>query len=336
MLPVIAISIGDMYGIGPEVLLRAFERSDLFSLCRPVVFGPAAVLDWHRARAGSVVEIRMLNSVEEAAEGALGVIDQPCGFDPAAVGTVSAEAGRVCLAAIDAAVAAVRAGAARALVTAPVSKEAMALAGSPFKGHTDLLASLCGAEHVLMILAGNTMKVGLVTIHVPLGDVTPLITTERVLQTIVSGQEALARDFGVAAPRLAVLALNPHAGDGGHIGREEIDAIVPAIEGARARGIRVEGPFAADGFFSAHNREMYDMIVAMYHDQGLIPFKMQAAGRGVNVSAGLPIVRTSPDHGTAFDIAGKGIAGADSMKEAIRTACVIAANRMRAAEDAAR
>ncbi|MBL0175666.1 MAG: 4-hydroxythreonine-4-phosphate dehydrogenase PdxA [Ignavibacteria bacterium] len=335
MLPVIALSIGDMYGIGPEVLIKAFTRSDLFSVCRPVVYGPASVLEWHRARQGAAVELRAIAEAADAPEGCLGIVDAGGAFDPARVGSIDADAGRTSIDAIVAALAAVREGAAEALVTAPVSKEAMALAGSPYKGHTDMLAALCGAGDVIMILAGNTMKVGLVTIHVPVREVGGMITRERVLSTIRSGHRALTLDFAIAKPRLAVLALNPHAGDGGHIGHEEEDAVIPALRDARDEGIRAEGPFAADGFFSAHNRELYDMIIAMYHDQGLIPFKMQAGGRGVNISSGLPIVRTSPDHGTAFDIAGKGVASAESMKEAILTARTIAMNRRAARGGAA-
>ena len=329
MLPIIAISIGDVHGIGPEVTLKAFERSDLFDFCRPVVYGPAAVLHHYRSALGLGADLREISTPQEAAEGSIGIIDLPGAFDPAGVGAPTGESGRISIAAIEAAFAAVHGGAAQALVTAPISKEAIALAGSPFRGHTDMLAALCGSdEGVLMILSSNTMNVGLVTVHVPLADVARLVTVERVQRTIRLGHRAMTVDFGIEEPKLAVLALNPHAGDGGLLGAEEADVIAPAVEAMQAEGLDVTGPFPADGFFSAHTQQMYDLIIAMYHDQGLVPFKLQAKGRGVNVTAGLPIVRTSPDHGTAYNIASLGIASAESMKEAVYFARTIAMNRL--------
>lgn len=332
MHPVIAISIGDVYGVGPEVILKSFVRSDLFTMCRPVVFGPFDALAWYRQRLGALVDLQRIDAPEAASEGAISVIDTGGHFDPARVGSTDAGAGTISLEAITRAYEEVSSGRAQALVTAPISKAAIMKAGSPFHGHTDMLASLCSVEEdVIMILSSNTMKVGLVTIHIPLAEVPAALTEQRVLSTVRAGHLALRRDFGVSQPRLAVLALNPHAGDEGHLGSEEQTIISPAIAKAVAEGIAVDGPFPADGFFSTHNREQFDMIIAMYHDQGLIPFKMQARGRGVNVSAGLPIIRTSPDHGTAHAIAGRGIASADSMREAILAARSIAVNRARAA-----
>jgi 4-hydroxythreonine-4-phosphate dehydrogenase len=332
MQPTIAISLGDMYGIGPEVILKAFSRSDLFTLCRPIVYGPLSVMEWYRQKVGMLVEVRPIATPAEAADHVISVIDIPGAFDAGRIGEVNADGGAVSIAAIERAFAAVRAGEADALVTAPISKEAIALAGSTFRGHTDMLAAMCDATRdVIMILASNTMKIGLVTVHEPHRAVSALITRERILLTLRSADHALDRDFGIPDGRIAVLAVNPHAGDGGFIGDEEVRVIRPAIEEAQREGIRVEGPFPADGFFSAHNKQLYDMIIAMYHDQGLIPFKMQARGRGVNVSCGLPIVRTSPDHGTAHDIAGRGMASAESMKEAIALAQAIVVNRARRA-----
>jgi 4-phospho-D-threonate 3-dehydrogenase / 4-phospho-D-erythronate 3-dehydrogenase len=327
--PAIAISMGDFHGVGPEIVVKAFARSDLFELCIPIVFGSVAALSWHVERTGAPVKLREVTGVSQAEPGEISVLDTGGSFDPLGIGQPAAEGGAASIAAIERAFEAVASGEAKALVTAPISKEAIALAGSPFKGHTDMLAALCGAESVLMLMCSNTMKVGLVTIHVPVGEVAPLITGGRISKTIEAGARALAGDFGIPRPRIAVLALNPHAGDGGFLGTEERDIIIPAIRKMAGRGIPVEGPFAADGFFSAHNKQLFDLIIAMYHDQGLIPFKMQAAGRGVNVSCGLPIVRTSPDHGTAYDIAGKGAASAESMKEAIVTARGIFINRTR-------
>lgn len=328
-LPVIAISIGDVNGIGPEVTLKAFVRSDLFERCRPLVFSPVAVLEYYNTRLGLQLAIHRCAAAGDAREGVINVIPVDGAFDENDLGTATAESGRISILSIEAAFAATQSAEASAMVTAPISKEAIALAGSRFHGHTDMLASLCKADDdALMILSSNTMSVGLVTVHVPLREVADLITRERVLHTIRVGHEAMVRDFGIAEPRIAVLGLNPHGGDGGVLGVEDGAQILPAVEEAQAQGWLVEGPFPADGFFSAHTKPMYDLIIAMYHDQGLVPFKMQAKGRGVNVTSGLPVVRTSPDHGTAYNIASHGIASPESMKEAVHFAQSIALNRL--------
>jgi 4-hydroxythreonine-4-phosphate dehydrogenase len=329
MLPIIAISIGDVNGIGPEVILKAFDRSELFDICRPLVYGPIDALRHSAASLGIGVELEPVSEPAQAMERKVNVIEIPGRFDAADIGAPTEESGRISITAIEAAFAAALQGDAQALVTAPVSKEAMAMAGSPYRGHTDMLAALCARDQdVLMILSSNTMNVGLVTIHVPLAEVAALITRERVEQTILLGHRALDEDFAIEDPKIAVLALNPHGGDGGLLGRQEREIIRPAVESMQARGIDVDGPFPADGFFSAHTQQMYDLIIAMYHDQGLVPFKLQAMGRGVNVSAGLPVVRTSPDHGTAYNIAALGIASAESMKEAVYFARTLAMNRL--------
>ncbi|MFZ1731868.1 MAG: 4-hydroxythreonine-4-phosphate dehydrogenase PdxA [Bacteroidota bacterium] len=329
MLPIIAISIGDVNGIGPEVILKSFYRSELFETCRPVVFGSYTALNYYREKLGIAVDIHRIDEPSSAVEMQLNLIDIPGEFDINAIGKPTADSGRGSLAAIEAGFQAAFRGDAQALVTAPISKEAISLAGSPYHGHTDMLAALSGSgEDVLMILSSNTMNVGLVTVHVPLAEVTALITRERVERTIRLGHRAMDSDFGIDGPKIAILALNPHAGDGGVLGREEREILQPAVAAMQAEGIDVEGPFPADGFFSAHTKQMFDLIIAMYHDQGLIPFKLQAKGRGVNISAGLPIVRTSPDHGTAYNIASHGIASAESMKEAIYFARTFALNRL--------
>ncbi|MBN1449230.1 MAG: 4-hydroxythreonine-4-phosphate dehydrogenase PdxA [Bacteroidetes bacterium] len=329
MLPVIAISIGDINGIGPEVLLKAFHRSDLFDICRPVVFGPPEVLHHYHALLGLKLSFHEVRDAADAREGQLNLFSVPGDFVTEDIGRPTEESGRISIDAIRTAYFSVRDDKAQALVTAPISKEAIAMAGSPFHGHTDMLASFCECgDDVLMILSNNTMNVGLVTVHVPLREVASRITREEVERAIRLGHLAMEEDFGVEEPRIAVLALNPHAGDGGILGMEEQRIILPAIEAQQREGIRAEGPFPADGFFSAHNRELYDLVIAMYHDQGLVPFKLQAMGRGVNITAGLPIVRTSPDHGTAFGIASHGIASAESMKEAVYFARTIVLNRL--------
>ncbi|MDT8324014.1 MAG: 4-hydroxythreonine-4-phosphate dehydrogenase PdxA [Bacteroidota bacterium] len=329
MLPLIAISIGDINGIGPEIVLKAFHRSDLLDNCRPVIYGPEDVILFYSQRLGMDVPLQRLTAPGEAREGSVGYVVTQGALRQEDIGRPTAESGRISLDAIRAAFDAAHSGAAQALVTAPISKEAIALAGSPFHGHTDMLAAFCeSGENVLMILSSNTMNVGLVTIHVPLREVAALITQERVARTVRLAHRAMEVDFAIDDPRIAVLGLNPHAGDGGVIGAEEAEIIQPAVAALQEEGLNVEGPFPADGFFSAHTQQFYDIIIAMYHDQGLIPLKLQAMGRGVNITSGLPVVRTSPDHGTAYNIAGHGLASPESMKEAVHFARSIASNRL--------
>jgi 4-hydroxythreonine-4-phosphate dehydrogenase len=328
-LPIIAISIGDVNGIGPEVTLKAFLRSDLYDMCRPLLFAPPEVVDFYNARLGLQFEIAQCQSAAEARERAINVIPVEGSFRESDIGRPTEESGRISIAAIQAAFASVRSGDAVALVTAPISKEAISMAGSSFHGHTDMLDAMCASDDsAFMILSSNTMNVGLVTIHVPLREVAALITKDRVLRSIRLGHRAMEKDFGIDGPRIAVLGLNPHGGDGGVLGKEETGIISPAVRETQEEGLLVDGPFPADGFFSAHTKQMYDLIIAMYHDQGLVPFKLQAKGRGVNITSGLPIVRTSPDHGTAYNIASHGIASPESMKEAVYFAHTIAMNRL--------
>jgi 4-hydroxythreonine-4-phosphate dehydrogenase len=217
-----------------------------------------------------------------------------------------------------------------AVVTAPVSKKALHMAGYRFPGQTEMLQRLTRSANVAMMLVSDAMRVGLVTIHLPIRQVARALTSALLRDKIETIHQTLLTDWRIANPRLAVLGLNPHAGENGDIGTEEKTVIVPVVRRLQARGMDVHGPFAADGFFGRYTPGTYDAVIAMYHDQGLIPLKMSSFGTAVNVSAGLPIVRTSPDHGTAFDIAGKGIADPRSMIEAIRCAARIAANRMTA------
>jgi 4-hydroxythreonine-4-phosphate dehydrogenase len=238
---------------------------------------------------------------------------------PVVPGHVSATAGRQAIAAIETAAALCRDGQTAALVTAPISKAAIHLAGSPFPGHTEMLAALTGAGEVAMMLVGGPLRVALVTIHEPLARVSSLISVERI-NSVVRLAHCWLVDAGVTRPKLAVAGLNPHAGEGGEIGREEVEVIAPAVAALRAEGFVVEGPLPADTLFHAAYHGVYDAVVAMYHDQGLAPVKMIAFHEGVNVTLGLPFPRTSPDHGTAFDIAGRGIARPHSLLAALRLA----------------
>jgi 4-hydroxythreonine-4-phosphate dehydrogenase len=277
--PRIALTVGDPAGIGPEVSARAASDPRVLGVCEPVVYGPS-----NGAR-----------------------------FEP---GVLSGEAGRAAYDVIVRAVGDARRGVVEAIATAPVNKEAFRLTGLPWKGHTDLLAHLTGTEDVAMMFYSEALRVVLATVHVALADVPKSLTVELLERTIALTARSLPR-FGIERPRIAVAGLNPHAGENGLFGREETSIIVPAIEACRSRGADVSGPFPADTVFVRAHRGEFDVVVACYHDQGLIPVKLLAFGQAVNVTLGLPIVRTSVDHGTAFDIAGKGLADPESMIAAV-------------------
>jgi 4-hydroxythreonine-4-phosphate dehydrogenase len=329
-LPTLLLTLGDPNGIGPEVVLKAAPL--VADVARVVAVGSAAGL---RAQAealglGPVCEVR---SVDEAATGGgLAVLD-PSPGSPAAYawGETTAEGGRQAIAAVEHAARLCCADEAMGLVTAPISKAAIHAAGSPFPGHTEMLQALTRAGTVVMVLAADLpagpLRVALVTVHVPVAAVPALVTQARVETVCRTLAAALQSDLGVEAPRLAVLGLNPHAGDGGVLGREETDVLGPALAALREGGLDASGPFAADAFFGRQGWTRADAVVAMYHDQGLAPFKALAQGAGVNVTLGLPIVRTSPDHGTAFDVAGQGVADPSSLVAAVRMAAAMVARR---------
>jgi 4-phospho-D-threonate 3-dehydrogenase / 4-phospho-D-erythronate 3-dehydrogenase len=287
--PRIALTVGDPAGIGPEIVAKAMADARVRAACDAVVYGPE---DTSRFRPG----------------------------------VLSAEAGQAAYEAIIAAVADAQAGRVDAIATAPVNKLAFAKAGLPWKGHTDLLGHLTGSRRVAMLFWSEPLKVVLATVHVPLSEVPRALTQERLLDVIMLTAQELPR-FGVANPRLALAGLNPHAGESGVLGDEEQRVLQPAVEAARNGGIIIDGPLPADTLFVRAMRGEFDCVVACYHDQGLIPVKMAAFGKAVNVTLGLPIVRTSVDHGTAFDIAGKDKADASSMIEAVLLAARVAAVR---------
>lgn len=278
----IAITVGDPSGIGPEIAVKAARDPRVVAVCRPVIYGP------HRP--------------EELAAFPVGQLDARSGqaaYDAIIRATDDAMAGRV-----------------SAVVTAPISKEAFALAGHQWRGHTDLLAHLCGAEQVAMMFWSERLRVVLATVHIALSEVPRALTAELVRRIATLTAKSLP-SFGVHSPRLAMAGLNPHAGEHGLMGVEEDRVIRPAIEQLRADGIDIHGPFPGDTVFVRAARGEFDAVIACYHDQGLIPVKLLAFGRAVNVTLGLPIVRTSVDHGTAFDIAGRGVADEGSLVEAI-------------------
>jgi 4-hydroxythreonine-4-phosphate dehydrogenase len=327
--PTVTITMGDPAGVGPEVTMKALACPKVWECCRPLVVGDAAVLHRVAALLGNVPQLRTVSTTGDARfdPEAPDVLDmENVDLDSLQPGQVAAAAGRASVDYIERAVALVQEGQADAMTTGPINKAALKLAGIPYIGHTELLAALLGEERVTTMLATVGLRVVHVTRHVALAEVASLITRERVLETIRLTHSGL-RQMGFPRPRIAVAALNPHGGDGGLMGREELDAIGPAVEAARDEGIEAVGPIPADSVFFRAIRGEFDVVVAMFHDQGHIPIKTHGFERSVTVTLGLPIVRTSVDHGTAFDIAWQGIASEESMVEALCLAAQLAAGK---------
>ena len=324
----LAVTLGDPAGIGPEIIAEAWRRRSRGD--RPfAVFGDPTVL---RAAGAPVVILDRLEGAAGVFREAIPVLGTPLA-GPVHPGHPDSGCAEVVTHWISEATEACLSGEAAALVTAPISKAVLKAAGFRHPGHTEFLGQLtagapfAGERGPVMMLVAADLRVTLATIHLPISGVAAALTFEGLLRTIRVTGQALARDFGCAHPRLAVAGLNPHAGESGEIGREEIDLIRPAVEALRAEGMDVTGPLPADSLFAAGMRERFDAIVCMYHDQALIPVKMLDFWGGVNITLGLPIVRTSPDHGTAFDIAGKGLARPDSFIAALKAAAAIADRR---------
>lgn len=318
----LAVTMGDACGIGPEIIASLWRREVPRDA---VVVGDLAVLRRAVAAIGgglAVAELQGLDELDRVPPRCLPVWQPaglPAGLVDAPLGRVDARAGAAAARCIEAAVAEIQAGRARALVTAPIHKEALHAAGSPYPGHTEMLQALAGGVPVRMMLANEELRTVLVTIHCSLRDAITRVTREAVLETLHITGAALRR-MGLQAPRIAVAGLNPHAGEGGLFGDEEIRHIAPAIADARAAGWEASGPYAPDTVFMRARRGEFDVVVAMTHDHGLIPVKYLGVEQGVNVTLGLPFVRTSPDHGTAFDIAGRGIADPASLGAALAMA----------------
>lgn len=324
----IAITAGDPNGIGYEVILKALEDPKILELFTPVIYGSARVAsNYRRMMDLPNVQLNQINDADQAKDGFASIItvtddDQP---EP---GVSTPQAGKAAFDALEAAVADLRAGKVDALVTAPINKKNIQSDTFVFPGHTEYLeASYGDGAKALMILACETLRVALVTTHLPIGRLHEAITRESIVEKLRIFAGSLHRDFACDNPRIAVLALNPHAGEEGLLGTEEADVIAPAIAEVRENGIQAFGPYPADGFFGSGAYTHFDGVLAMYHDQGLAPFKTIAMDRGFNFTAGLPYVRTSPDHGTGYDIAGQGVASAQSMREAIYAAIDIVRNR---------
>ena len=319
-LKTIAITIGDPGGVGPEIIVKALYRAEIRKYCNPVVIGNADVLEEAVRLTGLPLKIRPISSMSESSPKA-GIIETLDIKSRASFkkNVPSGSAGRAFVKYIRRSVELAMRKEVDAIVTAPISKESLKLAGYEWPGHTELLAELTNTDKFAMMFVSDKLKVVLYTIHLPLKEVSKRINTKLVSETILLAETG-AKMLGMDKPRIAVAGLNPHAGESGIMGKEEMRSIIPAVQKALAAGLTVSGPYPPDVIFHKAYTGAFDIIVCMYHDQGLIPFKMLAFDTGVNVTVGLPVIRTSPDHGTAFDIAWKNLADPSSMLEAIKLA----------------
>lgn len=323
----IVISIGDFNGIGPEVVLKSLQQMKI-QQATPVILGSSAIIDYYKRILGIELEYHHAFTPDQIQDGEVNLLEilehEEVDIQP---GHITKEAGHIAMQAVSRGIELCMSGEASALVTAPLSKEAINRAGYHVPGHTEFLAERTKSTEYMMILVNGGLRVGLATIHVPLQRVVPLLNQPNITRFIRIMDQSLRIDFGIENPRIAILGVNPHAGDGGVIGKEEETLIDPSLKQVRMEGINAEGPFAADGFFGNRSYKKFDGILAMYHDQGLIPFKTLSFNQGVNFTAGLPFIRTSPDHGTAFDIAGKNQASPDSFLKAFNKAVELMKNR---------
>jgi len=325
---VVGISQGDINGISYEVIIKALMDPRVFDFCVPVVYGSAKVAAYHR-KALNIVNFSF-NNIRNADEASLkraNIVNCLDDNTRVELGKSTAIAGEASYISLQAAVKDLKDKKIDVLVTAPINKDNIQSENFKFPGHTEYLTSEFGADDSLMLMVSENLKIGVVTGHLPISKVPQAITTEAILKKIRIMNKSLIQDFKIRKPKIAVLALNPHAGDNGLIGREEIEIIIPAIEKAKAENILAIGPYPADGFFGSDSFKKFDAILAMYHDQGLVPFKALAFGTGINFTAGLDVIRTSPGHGTAYEIAGLNEASPDSFRNAIYLACDIYRNR---------
>jgi 4-phospho-D-threonate 3-dehydrogenase / 4-phospho-D-erythronate 3-dehydrogenase len=319
--PLVAVTMGDPAGIGPETIIKAFQRNEFEEICRVLVIGDARLLTSIASKIGISLSINSIQQVSEAKyqSGALDVLDLKNVPENLSVGKASREGGLACLDYIRIAVKLAMEDKVDAITTGPINKKGIRLAGYSYPGHTEFLAELTHSDDFALMMVGEKLRVALATLHISLQEVPEVLNQSLIETTIRLTHDWLAR-YIKSKPKIAVTGLNPHCGDSEIFGKEEKQVIEPAIECARNKGIDVEGPFPADSLFVPKRHSKYDAVVAMYHDQGLIPVKMESEGCAVNLTLGLPIIRTSVDHGTAYDIAGKGVASSDSLINAVQTA----------------
>ena len=326
---VVGITQGDTNGIGYEVIIKALADMRMFEGCIIVLYGSSRFFGIYRKFLPEVEQIptNVINSAEDARPKRINILNAVPESMAMEIGQPTPDGAKAAILALKAAVADAKRGAIDAIVTAPFNKHTVAQLGFGFPGHTEYLIHEFGKEDGLMFLCSENLRVGVVTNHLPLAKVSSAITVETILSKLRLMNDSLKRDIGIMKPKIAVMGLNPHAGDGGSLGTEEIDTIIPAIQAANKEKILAFGPYSPDGFFSIHMQGQFDAVLAMYHDQGLIPFKALAFDSGVNFTAGLPIVRTSPDHGTGYDIAGKNKALSGPMQRAIFAAIDLSNHR---------
>lgn len=327
--PVIGITLGDYNGIGPEVILKSIADTTIFKIFTPVIYGSMKVLIRYRKlfqmEDGMFHSIKSIDQIHHRKVNVITCWDDAnLEIEP---GKVTPEAGQGAYQAIKAATEDLKNGLIDAIVTGPINKHTIQSEHFQYAGHTEYFAEHFGSGDSLMLLVSDILRVGVVTGHIPLEQVKASLTKDKIVSKLLLMVKSLQQDFGIQKPRIAVLGLNPHAGEEGLLGNEEKDIITPAIQSLKAKGMLIFGPFPADGFFGTASYKKYDAVLGMYHDQGLIPFKTIAFDNGVNFTAGLSAVRTSPDHGTAYSIAGKNQADETSMRTAIFTACDIVKQR---------
>ncbi|MBR3303941.1 MAG: 4-hydroxythreonine-4-phosphate dehydrogenase PdxA [Bacteroidales bacterium] len=328
---VIGITQGDSNGIGYEVIIKALSNAAVLDMFTPVVYGSSKAFGVYRKQIPETENINtnIIVSAKDAHPKRVNIVNCTEEDLPIEPGVLTHNSAKAAIASLEMAVAEAKAGYLDVIVTAPFSKKGVTLEHFKYAGHTGYLIETFGAQDGLMFMCSESLRVGVVTMHIPLREVSDAITTELILSKLRLMNHSLKRDFCIEHPKIALLGLNPHAGDRGLLGNEEINIIIPAIKAAKEEGIEAFGPFPPDGFFAATMQHQYDAVLTMYHDQGLIPFKTLSFDTGVNFTAGLPIVRTSPDHGTAFDIAGQNRANPRSMLSAIYLAIDVYRNRER-------
>ena len=319
---IVGITQGDGNGIGYEVIIKALADERMLDLCTPVIYGSSKIFGFYKKQLHNIEQINtnVISSAKDAHQKRVNIVNclpESVFVEP---GQPTSESAKSAMISLERAVQDIKDGYIDVLVTAPINKRAMANEGFGYAGHTEYLEKEFGVDEVEMIMVSDRLKVGVVTGHMPLKDVCASITSEKILAKLRLMRKTLQRDFGVDAPKIAVLGLNPHCGDGGLLGDEEQNIILPAVMAANDEGIMAFGPYSPDGFFGLGNYAKFDAVLAMYHDQGLTPFKALAFEDGVNYTAGLPVVRTSPDHGTAYEMAGRDLADPRSMMSAIYSA----------------
>lgn len=332
--PLIGITVGDLNGIGPELIIRTFSDNRILDICTPVIFASGKTFNFYRKTMGeghfNYQSIRNFQKVSPKAVNLFSCWEEEVAITP---GVLNDTGGKYAARSLAVAVQCLKDGEIEGLVTAPIHKNNIQHNDFHYTGHTPYLKDVFGAREVVMLMCAENMRMALLSEHVPISAAAGQVTIERIISKLQTLNESLIKDFGVDKPKIAVLGLNPHSGDGGVIGMEEIEIIAPAVSQANNSGILCFGPYSADAFFARGHYAHFDAVLAMYHDQGLIPFKSLANGPGVNYSAGLPIVRTSPDHGTAFDIAGQNTADESSFRQAIFSCVDIIRQRMQYAEN---